>query len=782
MLRRIASAALALSLACSAHGQSDPSGFATVINFPGDLIPNKINGGSQLNIFDGATDIPSIFVDEEFTSGGFSEVNFYGGEMTRGTFVRGDTAFNLLGAKIIGSYESSRGGVFNQSGGMISTIWSGVNGPATPSTVSLSGGSSGRLFTKNATVDLSGGEFYFNSQPVAGLDAPGDSVVIATELTDNETISGVLSDGTPFVLARQNGDRIETGQIILTRTELPIAPPADLISSVDAVPRGLRNDQTLVVDSHVLRTELPLLNAGHGSQIHVVPGGSLGSFLKTVGSEVSVAGGVAGFIEANHGSSFSLSSGSIDDLSLTDGASAEVSGGNVLKDLTAWSGAHVSITGGEIGEDLLTTAGSTAVISGGVIDTAVLGGDVQIHGEPVIDRTLVAGRVTYTSGQLGTVQVYTEGDFTVDGGYIEPFAWVSGRIEINNGVIDRGLQVTGQEDPQEPSNSTTAELHLRGGQIGDSFRAGENGPTLINISGGSIGDFADARAGSIWNITGGEVGGGFEALSGSEVSLQGGKVNNLFRARSGSTVRISEGSIEDSFEAGDGSQVFMSGGEVGDFFLVNAGSNVAISDGVVGRFMKAESGSDLTIAGGLFGDSFQALSGSDIELFGTEFLLDGAPVPGLEAPGDSILLTERGGAALTGRYANGDPIDFTLEESVSLFGEFFESGAMLTLTLILPGDYNLDGVVDGSDRQTWADSFGNSVATAGEGADGNFDGRVDAADYTVWRDHLGSMSNSSTHAVPEPHSFLCAAALAMAACSCRISLLSGAAQAPSQSR
>ena len=61
----------------------------------------------------------------------------------------------------------------------------------------------------------------------------------------------------------------------------------------------------------------------------------------------------------------------------------------------------------------------------------------------------------------------------------------------------------------------------------------------------------------------------------------------------------------------------------------------------------------------------------------------------------------------------------------------------------LPGDYNLDGIVDASDFTVWRDQLGASTPLFA-GADGNGNGIVDQADYNVWRDHFGSVSLVST--------------------------------------
>ena len=84
---------------------------------------------------------------------------------------------------------------------------------------------------------------------------------------------------------------------------------------------------------------------------------------------------------------------------------------------------------------------------------------------------------------------------------------------------------------------------------------------------------------------------------------------------------------------------------------------------------------------------------------------------------------------------------------------------VLAATYLLPGDYDLNGIVDQSDYDTWSQQFG---AAGFASADGNGDGVVNAADYTVWRDNLGAGSASGTEVfVPEPSSvILCLMALA----------------------
>jgi len=68
------------------------------------------------------------------------------------------------------------------------------------------------------------------------------------------------------------------------------------------------------------------------------------------------------------------------------------------------------------------------------------------------------------------------------------------------------------------------------------------------------------------------------------------------------------------------------------------------------------------------------------------------------------------------REAHGDLIDFSGLDGCDL-----------------PGDYNIDGIVNEADHAVWEGSFGSTTNLR---ADGNGDGVVDAADFTVWRDNF----------------------------------------------
>jgi hypothetical protein len=69
----------------------------------------------------------------------------------------------------------------------------------------------------------------------------------------------------------------------------------------------------------------------------------------------------------------------------------------------------------------------------------------------------------------------------------------------------------------------------------------------------------------------------------------------------------------------------------------------------------------------------------------------------------------------------------------------------------LPGDFNLNGVVDAADYALWRHSFG---ATGSNPADADGNGTVDNDDYAIWRANFGrtisASATGSTVGVPEP--------------------------------
>jgi hypothetical protein len=91
---------------------------------------------------------------------------------------------------------------------------------------------------------------------------------------------------------------------------------------------------------------------------------------------------------------------------------------------------------------------------------------------------------------------------------------------------------------------------------------------------------------------------------------------------------------------------------------------------------------------------------------------------------------------------------------------------VLGYNLVVPGDYNGNGIVDAADYTVWRDSLGSMTNLA---ADGNGNGVIDAGDYDVWKMHFGQTAGGGgaggAAGVPEPSTGL------FAILACGLSLL-----------
>lgn len=78
-----------------------------------------------------------------------------------------------------------------------------------------------------------------------------------------------------------------------------------------------------------------------------------------------------------------------------------------------------------------------------------------------------------------------------------------------------------------------------------------------------------------------------------------------------------------------------------------------------------------------------------------------------------------------------------LNDPTSWAASRFNGGSPGAPNQFLPGDYNLNGIVEQTDYDAWRGAYGSTVF-AFTSADGNGDGVINSADYTVWRDNLGA--------------------------------------------
>ena len=114
-------------------------------------------------------------------------------------------------------------------------------------------------------------------------------------------------------------------------------------------------------------------------------------------------------------------------------------------------------------------------------------------------------------------------------------------------------------------------------------------------------------------------------------------------------------------------------------------------------------------------------------LFGQQTDGDSAVGTGMEIVGGNIVLHLVDGG-------RGD-------DDVALNGVIFDiGGPAVSQSPLLPGDYNLSGVVDAADYTVWRNTLGQTGLIPYSGADGDGDGQVDTDDYQVWKANFGNTS------------------------------------------
>lgn len=178
---------------------------------------------------------------------------------------------------------------------------------------------------------------------------------------------------------------------------------------------------------------------------------------------------------------------------------------------------------------------------------------------------------------------------------------------------------------------------LAAGVVGDDLLVGASDGSKTNVEfnllGGEVGWRLRIQAGGTANISGGSNGSGV-FVEGGELNLSGGRVLGRVDVIDGGKLNMSGGIIEltsfGSLQIGDG-EVNLSGGVVGEGM---------VTGGVV------------NISGGRFGPR-AILSSGTVNFFGGEFKLDGTPIAGLDAMGESMPFNVPVGSILTGTLADG---------------------------------------------------------------------------------------------------------------------------------
>ncbi|MBA4105004.1 MAG: hypothetical protein C0485_04535 [Pirellula sp.] len=602
-----------------------------------------------------------------------STVTVHGATLPRGTInappqaignrasIGTNTTLNVLTGGVVGNeFTAELGGVVNISGGVVGEKFTALPG----SKVTVSGGTIGERFDSNGAeltvtggvfgrafrvyaqpAKISGGSFGFGfnvTGPNAQLEG-GDFQLNGAAVTDSALLdfgvnvfSGMLKDGTVFILSAQAGDFLGDavhGGVKLASAVVPPASATPVTVSTPSSMKGLRQGQTLtLVNGGALSRNF----AAVGATLNIA-GGDAGEGLEVLNSYVNISGGaVSKYFHAFAGSDVNVTGGIIRGSREVDGFRAyndsvvNISGGEVGNYFSAEKGSVINVSGGSIGGQFYAQAGSVVNIAGGRLTnsfTALDDSEVHISGGSIGPGFNAApgSYVTLAGGEflLNGVAI-PAGKFTIQSSDVltgtlqdgSTFAFVYGSDQLTDVTLMEVPLPARATSPMTLDNSSGPRglrageklTVVDGGAISGPFTAVDS---TLNFAGG-VADYGLELVRSQANVSGGAVGGGMlydshlsisggaigsiNAVSNSMVSMSGGALNGRLDAGAGSTINVSGGSVFSGY-ATSGSVVNFTGGAMEWTFTATGDSRMSISGGTHNSFT-VDSGSYLRMTGG----------------------------------------------------------------------------------------------------------------------------------------------------------------------------------------
>lgn len=360
-MTRFSGVACLLIVFVSSTALADPTPsdqFDRVINVPPTNLGQHPNfaAGTQVNFYSGGSSSLSMAAGSElnvyggqpgpiYTSG---RTNILGGVVEGPLAVNPDGYAHIIGGAV-GRTWATRGGVLEISGGSVGEIqrW-GLdisNGGITRISGGTFGSQGGRFDIESGThATFYGGEFRLDGVPITGLESVGSTAQF--DIPEGSILSGTFQDGTPFAFT-QGLARIAPGVLNLEVTSLPDKSSEPIIATADGVPLGVRDGETLIVDSGGIVPSH--FRAGYGSTVHIQDGAHVGGYFAALeNSVVDISGGIFdGALHARNGSTVNVSGGQRFDMTVYGDSVANISGGTI-GGVNALSGSTVNLSGGEL--------------------------------------------------------------------------------------------------------------------------------------------------------------------------------------------------------------------------------------------------------------------------------------------------------------------------------------------------------------------------------------------------------------------------------------------------
>jgi hypothetical protein len=215
--------------------------------------------------------------------------------------------------------------------------------------------------------------------------------------------------------------------------------------------------------------------------------------------------------------------------------------------------------------------------------------------------------------------------------------------------------------------------------------ASPSAATTVAIEpGGSVSHLLQVYESAFLAMSGGSVEGMLIGYDSSSITMSDGWVGLTLRGEGTSSVTMSGGWLDGRLTAEDSSSVTLSGGSVGGTVLAHDWASMTISSGRVESISNPDltvsvlsSGySSITVFGGWFRHDLEARGSSTITIIGSDFMVDGVPVP----YGELTALT----GTLTGTLASGETLNNEFcQGGGSCSGSYCGGGASCDGTVIL---------------------------------------------------------------------------------------------------
>lgn len=377
---------------------------------------------------------------------------------------------------------------------------------------------------------------------------------------------------------------------------------------------------------------------------------------------------------------------------------------------------------------LVNSAGPHPVLSGNPVE---LTGTLTVSdGAADIDAdvTMSAGQLTIQNG-AGLVQY---GDLEQTGGTLQVAA--GGQFESRGELVFAPASDVVVDGVMQLEGNTTFQ--------GGSFTG--SGTILLN---GDATVAADTTVGPrLWFTTGSDT-----TVNGTHVlAIDKVAIIDAGAAVSGTgTVRINTGASA-TLDAG----ALMNAG-VENRGRLNVDSAVGTAE--VLEFAQTVAGRLVVDIGGASPSEFDRLNVTTLATLGGKIdvqLVDLGGGPFIPSAGQSFLVLSAG-SGFGGTQFDAEILP-KIGGGLSLDIEY-DTKKIIVVVVGVPGDYNLNGVVDAADYTIWRNTLGQEGAWLA--ADGNRDGHVSALDYDVWKTHFGEAAGSGAGArrscladagVPEP--------------------------------